>query len=54
MGERFETEGRPVGFRFMPNEARHQLTAPPELTGKEVRRLAYRAIADCGETKAKA
>jgi hypothetical protein len=41
-------------FSFMLNDARHQLTDPPELTGEEVRQLAYRAIAECRETKAKA
>jgi hypothetical protein len=41
-------------FSFMPNEARHQLTDPPELTGEKVRQLAYRAIVECKEAKAKA
>jgi hypothetical protein len=48
-------EPEPVLFRFwlMPSHARHQLVGPPELTGEEVRRLAYRAIAECSEAKAK-
>ena len=37
----------------MMNDVRHQLTAPPELTGEEVRQLAYRAIGQCREAKAK-
>ena len=37
----------------MMNDARHQLIAPPELTGEEVRQLAYRAIGQCKEAKAK-
>jgi hypothetical protein len=41
-------------FSFMPNDAHHQLTDPPELTGEEVRQLAYRSITECRETKAKA
>jgi hypothetical protein len=41
-------------FSFMPIDARHQSTDPPRLTGEEVRKLAYRAIAECRETKAKA
>jgi hypothetical protein len=53
-GEDLKPEALLILFLFMPNDSRHQLTAPPELTSKEVRQLAYRAIAECRETKAKA
>lgn len=38
----------------MPNDAQHQVAVPPEPTSEEVREMAYRAIADCREAKAKA
>ena len=37
----------------MPYNGYHQLTAPPELTSKEVRELGYRAIAECFEAQAR-
>jgi hypothetical protein len=37
----------------MPNDNRHELTAPPELTADEVRDIANRAAAETEEGKAK-